>query len=88
MKMEVVTPEENRGDIIGDLNKRRGQVEGMEARGNAQVVRAFVPLGMMFGYTTELRSSTQGRATSSMEFAFYQPLPDHLAQEIITKRRG
>jgi elongation factor G len=63
------------------------QVEGMEARGNAQVVR-YVPLGTMFGYTTELRSSTQGRATSSMEFAFYQPLPDHLAQEIITKRRG
>jgi elongation factor G len=88
MKVEVVTPDDFLGTVLGDLNSRRGQVEGMEARGNAQVVRAFVPLGMMFGYTTELRSSTQGRATSSMEFAFYQPLPDHLAQEIITKRRG
>jgi len=88
MKVEVVTPDDFLGTVLGDLNSRRGQVEGMEARGNAQVVRAFVPLGMMFGYTTELRSSTQWRATSSMEFAFYQPLPDHLAQEIITKRRG
>ena len=88
MKVEVVTPDDFLGTVLGDLNSRRGQVEGMEARGHAQVVRAFVPLGMMFGYTTELRSSTQGRATSSMEFAFYQPLPDHLAQEIITKRRG
>jgi len=88
MKVEVVTPDDFLGTVLGDLNSRRGQVEGMEARGNAQVVRAFVPLGMMFGYTTELRSSTEGRATSSMEFAFYQPLPDHLAQEIITKRRG
>jgi elongation factor G len=74
--------------VLGDLNSRRGQVEGMEARGNAQVVRAYVPLSTMFGYTTELRSATQGRATSSMEFAHYQPMPDHLAQEIITKRRG
>ena len=88
MKVEVVTPDDFLGTVLGDLNSRRGQVEGLEARGNAQVVRAFVPLGSMFGYTTELRSSTQGRATSSMEFAFYQPLPDHLAQEIITKRRG
>ncbi|RLT30293.1 MAG: elongation factor G [Chloroflexi bacterium] len=88
MKVEVVTPEDFLGTVLGDLNSRRGQVEGMEARGNAQVVRAYVPLGSMFGYTTELRSSTQGRATSSMEFAHYQPIPDHLAQEIITKRRG
>ena len=88
MKVEVVTPEDFLGTVLGDLNSRRGHVEGMEARGNAQVVRAFVPLGSMFGYTTELRSSTQGRATSSMEFAHYQPIPDHLAQEIITKRRG
>lgn len=88
MRVEVVTPEEFLGSVLGDLNARRGHVEGMEARGNAQVVRAFVPLSAMFGYTTELRSSTQGRATSSMEFAYYQPLPDHLAQEIVTKRRG
>ena len=71
----------------GDLNSRRGQVEGMEARGNAQVVRAFVPLASMFGYTTDLRSATQGRATSSMEFAYYQPLSEALAKEIIEKRR-
>jgi elongation factor G len=88
MKVEVVTPEDFLGTVLGDLNSRRGQVEGMEARGNAQVVRAYVPLGSMFGYTTELRSSTQGRATSSMEFAYYAPLPDHLAKEIIEKRRG
>ncbi|MFN5059428.1 MAG: elongation factor G [Chloroflexota bacterium] len=88
MKVEVVTPEDFLGTVLGDLNSRRGQVEGMEARGNAQVVRAYVPLSTMFGYTTELRSATQGRATSSMEFAHYQPMPDHLAQEIITKRRG
>ncbi|MFM2031713.1 MAG: hypothetical protein RLZZ297_478 [Chloroflexota bacterium] len=88
MKVEVVTPEDFLGTVLGDLNSRRGQVEGMEARGNAQVVRAYVPLGSMFGYTTELRSATQGRATSSMEFAHYSPIPDHLAQEIITKRRG
>jgi elongation factor G len=88
MRVEVVTPEDFLGTVLGDLNSRRGQVEGMEGRGNAQVVKAYVPLANMFGYTTELRSATQGRATSSMEFAFYQPLPDHLAQEIIVKRRG
>jgi elongation factor G len=88
MRVEVVTPDDFLGTVLGDLNSRRGQVEGMEGRGNAQVVKAYVPLANMFGYTTELRSATQGRATSSMEFAFYQPLPDHLAQEIIVKRRG
>ena len=88
MKVEVVTPEDFLGTVLGDLNARRGQVEGMEARGNAQVVRAHVPLSSMFGYTTDLRSATQGRATSSMEFAYYQALPDHLAKEIVEKRRG
>lgn len=88
MKVEVTTPEDFLGTVLGDLNSRRGQVEGMDARGNAQVVRAYVPLSSMFGYTTDLRSSTQGRATSSMEFAYYQPLPDALAKEIIEKRRG
>ncbi|HMP40653.1 MAG TPA: elongation factor G [Roseiflexaceae bacterium] len=88
MKVEVVTPEDFLGTVLGDLNSRRGQVEGMEARGNAQVVKAHVPLSSMFGYTTDLRSSTQGRATSSMEFAYYQALPDHLAKEIVEKRRG
>ncbi len=88
MKVEVTTPEDFLGSVLGDLNARRGSVEGMEARGNAQIVKANVPLAAMFGYTTDLRSSTQGRATSSMEFAYYQPLPDHLAKEIIEKRRG
>jgi elongation factor G len=88
MKVEVTTPEEFLGTVLGDLNSRRGHVEGMEARGNAQVVRAYVPLASMFGYTTDLRSATQGRATSSMEFAYYQPLPEALAREIIEKRRG
>lgn len=86
MKVETTTPEDFLGTVLGDLNSRRGQVEGMEARGNAQVVRAFVPLATMFGYTTDLRSATQGRATSSMEFAHYAPLPDALAKEIIEKR--
>jgi elongation factor G len=88
MKVEVVTPEEFLGAVLGDLNSRRGHVEGMDLRGNTQVVRAYVPLATMFGYTTDLRSATQGRATSSMEFAYYQPLPDNLAQEIIAKQRG
>jgi elongation factor G len=88
MKVEVTTPEDFLGTVLGDLNSRRGQVEGMESRGNAQVVKAFVPLSTMFGYTTDLRSATQGRATSSMEFAYYQQLPEHLAKEIIEKRRG
>jgi elongation factor G len=88
MKVEVVTPEDFLGTVLGDLNARRGHVEGMEARGNAQVVKAFVPLASMFGYTTDLRSATQGRATSSMEFAYYQPLAQALADEIIAKRRG
>jgi elongation factor G len=86
MKVETVTPEDFLGPVLGDLNSRRGRVEGMEARGNAQVVRAFVPLATMFGYTTDLRSSTQGRATSSMEFDHYEALPDALAKEIIEKR--
>jgi elongation factor G len=88
MKVEVTVPEDFLGTVLGDLNSRRGHVEGMEARGNAQVVKAFVPLSTMFGYTTDLRSATQGRATSSMEFAYYQQLPEHLAKEIIEKRRG
>lgn len=88
MKVEVTTPEEFLGTVLGDLNSRRGHVEGMESRANAQIVRAYVPLAMMFGYTTDLRSATQGRATSSMEFAYYQPLPENLAREIIEKQHG
>jgi elongation factor G len=88
MKVEVTTPEDFLGTVLGDLNSRRGHVEGMEARANAQIVKAYVPLASMFGYTTDLRSATQGRATSSMEFAYYQPLAENLAKEIIEKRRG
>jgi len=88
MKVEVTTPEDFLGTVLGDLNSRRGHVEGMEARANAQIIKAYVPLAAMFGYTTDLRSATQGRATSSMEFAYYQPLSQALADEIIAKRRG
>jgi elongation factor G len=87
MKVEIVTPEDFLGTVLGDMNSRRGRVEGMETRGTTQVVKGYVPLANMFGYTTDLRSSTQGRATSSMEFSHYEPLPDHIAQEIIAKQR-
>ena len=82
MKVEVVTPEEYMGDVIGQLNSKRGRIEGMEPRSGAQVVRALVPLASMFGYTTELRSTTQGRATSTMEFGHYEPLPAALVEEL------
>ena len=88
MRVEVTMPEEYLGTVLGDLNARRGRVEGMEARGNTQVVRAFVPLSNMFGYATDLRSSTQGRATYSMEFDHYEALPASLAEEIIAKNRA
>jgi elongation factor G len=88
MRVEVVTPEDFLGTVLGDINSRRGRVEGMEIRANGQIVHAFVPLATMFGYTTDLRSATQGRATSSMEFHHYEALPDALAQEIIAKRQG
>ena len=82
MRVEVVTPEEYMGDIIGDLNSRRGQVSGMEARGNAQVVGAMVPLASMFGYVNDLRSMSQGRASYSMHFDHYEPVPSHVADSI------
>jgi elongation factor G len=85
MKVEVTTPEEFMGDVIGNLNSRRGRIDGMEERAGAQIVRAFVPLANMFGYTTELRSMTQGRASSTMEFDHYEPLPDSLAKELVAK---
>jgi elongation factor G len=88
MEVEVVTPEDYMGDVIGDLNSRRGQVEGMEQRGNAQVIRARVPLAQMFGYVGDLRSRTQGRATYTMQFDSYQPVPDSIATEIIARVRG
>ena len=87
MSVEVTTPDEFMGDVIGDLNSRRGQIQGMEERAGAQVVRAIVPLANMFGYVTDLRSMTQGRAVSSMEFDHYAPLPDALAQEFVAKNQ-
>jgi elongation factor G len=85
MEVEVVTPDEFLGDVMGDLNSRRGQVEGMEPRGNGQVVKAKVPLAEMFGYATDLRSMTQGRATYSMQFSHYQPVPRDIGTGIAAK---
>ena len=87
-KIEVVTPEEFMGDVIGDLNRRRGRVEGMEPRGNAQVINAFAPLSEMFGYATDLRSATQGRATYTMEFEKYDEVPPNIAEKIVEHRTG
>jgi len=88
MAVEVVTPEEYMGEVIGDLSSRRGKVEGMEQRGTSQVVRALVPLADMFGYATDLRSRTQGRATYTMQFSAYHEVPDSIAREIIARARG
>ncbi len=88
MKLEVVTPEENTGDVVGDLNRRRGQLEGMDSRAGAQVVNAKVPLSEMFGYVTALRTITSGRATSTMEFAEYQPAPKNIAENVIAQVKG
>ena len=85
MAVEVVTPEDYMGDVIGDLSSRRGKVEGMDQRGNSQVIRALVPLADMFGYATDLRSRTQGRATYTMQFDSYQEVPDSIAREIIAR---
>ncbi|MEJ7753600.1 MAG: elongation factor G [Candidatus Limnocylindrales bacterium] len=87
MRVEVVMAEEFMGDVIGDLNSRRGQIEGMENRGGTQVVRSFVPLAEMFGYVTDLRSMSQGRATSSMEFSHYAEVPNSIASELAQKAR-
>ncbi|HUF99559.1 MAG TPA: elongation factor G [Ilumatobacter sp.] len=88
MNVEVVTPEDYMGDVIGDLNRRRGRVEGMEANGNVQQIRAQVPLSEMFGYSTDLRSATQGRATYTMQFGVYQQVPDAISTEIVKRVRG
>jgi len=88
MKVEVVVPEEYMGDVIGDLNGRRGHIEGLEARGNAQVIRGFVPLAEMFGYATDLRSRTQGRGVYTMQFDHYAEVPQTIAQEIQKARGG
>jgi elongation factor G len=85
MKVEVVTPDEYMGDVIGDLNSRRGQIQGTETRGNAQVVTAFVPLANMFGYISQLRSFSQGRAQYTMQYDHYEPVPQAVADEVIKK---
>ena len=87
-KVEVVTPEEFLGDVIGDLSRRRGRLEGQERRGNALAVTAYVPLSEMFGYVTDLRSNTQGRATSTMQFERYDEVPPNIAEQIVGDRAG
>jgi elongation factor G len=88
MKVEVVLPEEYMGDVIGDLNSRRGRIEGMEARPGTQIIKSVVPLATMFGYATDLRSRTQGRATYTMHFSHYEEVPKQIADEIIAKAQG
>jgi elongation factor G len=88
MAVEVVTPEEYLGDVMGELNSRRGRVEGLEPRGNAQAIRARVPLATMFGYATDLRSQTQGRATFTMQFDRYEEVPQSIASEIVSAAQG
>jgi elongation factor G len=88
MAVEVVTPEDYMGDVIGDLNSRRGMIQAMEERGGARVVRALVPLSEMFGYVGDLRSRTQGRASYTMVFDSYAEVPANVAKEIIAKATG
>jgi elongation factor G len=88
MKVEVLTPDQYMGDVTGDLNRRRGVLEGMDTRANLQVIKAKVPLREMFGYVTELRSMSSGRATSTMEFSHYAPAPNNIAEEVIAKVKG
>ena len=88
MKVEVVVPDDFMGDVMGNLSSRRGRIEGMESRGNTQIIRAFVPLAQMFGYATDLRSMTQGRGTYSMEFSHYEQMPASVAEGDHLPRRG
>jgi elongation factor G len=88
MKVEVITPEQNMGDVVGDLNKRRGQIEGMDSKGISQVIKAKVPLSEMFGYVTQLRTITSGRATSTMEFSNYAETSRSTSDEVIAKVKG
>src|SRR5690349_6317532 len=88
MKVEVITPDQYMGDVTGDLNRRRGMLEGMDSRAGAQVIKAKVPLSEMFGYVTQLRSLSSGRATSTMEFSHYSPAPNNIAEEVIAKVKG
>lgn len=88
MRVEVVVPEEYMGDVIGDINARRGKIEGMEPRANSQVIRGFIPLAEMFGYATDLRSKTQGRGVYVMQFSHYEEAPKNITEKIVTKRQG
>src|SRR5207247_9529288 len=88
MKVEVVLPEEFMGEVIGDLNSRRGDIEGMEARPGTQIIRALVSLSLMFGYATDLRSRTQGRATYTMHFSHYRAVRQQIEDEIIAREQG
>ena len=88
MKIEITVPEEYMGDVMGDLNSRRGRIEGMEAQSNSQIIRGFVPLSEMFGYATDLRSKTQGRGTYTMQSDHFEEVPKSISEEIITKRKG
>jgi elongation factor G len=88
MKLEVICPEENMGDIVGDLNRRRGMMKGMDDKAGGKVVKADVPLSEMFGYVTQLRTLSSGRATSSMEFSHYAEAPKNVAEEVIAKMNG
>jgi elongation factor G len=88
MSVEVVTPEEYMGDVIGDLSSRRGRIESMGQRQDAQVIKAFVPLSAMFGYSTDMRSITQGRAIYSMQFDHYEAVPKDVADEIVATAKG
>ncbi|MBN8833576.1 MAG: translation elongation factor G [Niastella sp. SCN 39-18] len=88
MKVEVLTPDQYMGDVTGDLNRRRGMLEGMDSRANLQVIKAKVPLSEMFGYVTQLRSLSSGRATSTMEFSHYAPAPTNIAEEVMAKQKG
>ena len=88
MKLEVITPEENMGDIVGDLNRRRGMMEGMGDRAGAKTIKATVPLSEMFGYVTTLRTLSSGRATSTMEFSHYAETPSNISEEVIKATKG
>ena len=83
MKIEVITPDEYMGDVMGDLNRRRGQMQGMDTKNGAQVIKALVPLAEMFGYVTVLRTLTSGRATSTMEFSHYSETPKNISEEVL-----
>ena len=88
MNVEVVVPEEYMGEVIGDLNSRRGRIEGLELRGTSQIIKSMVPLAAMFGYATDMRSLTQGRGSFTMHFGRYEEVPSSIAEEIVSKVQG